>query len=281
MSEEWYFLDSGHQDAAVNMALDELLLSWHSEDKIQPTLRFYGWKDPTLSAGQFQKVHKSIDFDAIHKYNCQFVRRLTGGSAVLHDDELTYSIVVSEDHPAIPTSIREAYHVLSKGLYEGFKHLGIQVDFAYPDRSAAKERTAVCFEKAAFYEMVVDGKKLSGNAQTRKKGVLLQHGSIPMSMNIDMLYDLFRFPSEKVKIRKRDAFQEKAITINQLTNKVHTYNLMKEAFYKGFQTALNISLLPFELSTEQWDEVYELAAKKYRSDEWNFKRILKEPIKNA
>ncbi|RLL42041.1 lipoate--protein ligase family protein [Oceanobacillus piezotolerans] len=281
MKEDWYFLDSGHLDGAINMALDECLLNWHSKRIIPPTLRFYGWNNPTLSAGQFQKVHRSINFAAIQNYQCQFVRRLTGGSAVLHDDELTYSIVVSEDHPAIPTSIREAYHILSKGLYEGYKNLGIQVDYAYPDRESSRENTAVCFEKAAFYEMVVDGKKLSGNAQTRKNGVLLQHGSIPMSMNIDMLYNLFQFPSEKIKQRKREAFKTKAITINELTNKNHTYDMMKAAFLEGFKIGLNISLHPFELNENQWDEVHHLAETKYRSDDWNFKRMVKEPIKDA
>lgn len=278
MQEEWFFLDSGHQDAAINMALDESLLNWHSEGEIPPTLRFYGWSQPTLSAGQFQKVHKSIDFDHVKSYNCQFVRRLTGGSAVLHDKELTYSIVVSEDHPEIPTSIKEAYHILSKGLYEGFKNLGITVDYALPERSAMKERTAVCFEKAAFYEMVVEGKKLSGNAQTRKKGVLLQHGSIPMSLDITMLYDLFRFPSEKIKLRRRDAFQNKAVTIDQLTNKQNSFNEVKDAFYQGFQHGLNVTFRPFELSKQQWEEVNHLADTKYRSEDWNYNRLLKESI---
>ncbi|WP_143833770.1 lipoate--protein ligase family protein [Oceanobacillus senegalensis] len=281
MQEEWLFLNSGYEDAAINMALDECLLNWHSEGEIPPTLRFYGWNKPTLSVGQFQKVHRSINFEAIHNYHCQFVRRLTGGSAVLHDNELTYSIVVSEDHPAIPASIREAYYVLSQGLYEGFKNLGIQVDYAMPDRKDTMERTAVCFEKAAFYEMIVNGKKLSGNAQTRKNGVLLQHGSIPMSLDTDMLYDLFRFPSEKIKQRKREAFQRKATTIDELTNQSHTYDMMKNAFYQGFQKGLNITLHPFELTTQQWEQVHQLAETKYSREEWNYKRLLKESIKNV
>ncbi|MUK87788.1 octanoyltransferase [Ornithinibacillus sp. L9] len=281
MREDWFFLDSGHQDAAINMALDESLLNWHSKGEIPPTLRFYGWSTPTLSVGHYQRVHDSINFNAMKNYRCQFVRRLTGGSAVLHDNELTYSIVISEDHPAIPASVREAYYVLSKGLYEGFKNLTITVDYATPENSEKKDRSAVCFEKAAFYEMIVDGKKLSGNAQTRKKGCLLQHGSIPMSMNAKMLYDLFRFPSEKIKQRKLAAFQNKAITVDQLKNKVHTFDMMKNAFYQGFEKGLHINLHPFELSDSRWQEVYHLAETKYRSEEWNYNRLLKESIQNV
>src|SRR5699024_8530330 len=120
---------------------------------------------------------KTIDFSGIKKHQCDFVRRLTGGSAVLHDDELTYSIIVSEAHPKIPHSVNEAYHLLAQGLLEGYRNLNIDADFAKPKRSL-HNRSAVCFETPAIYEMIVDGKKISGNAQTRKSGVLLQHGSI-------------------------------------------------------------------------------------------------------
>lgn len=269
MREKWCFLDSGFENAATNMALDECLLNWHSDGKIPPTLRFYGWSKPSLSVGHFQDVDKVIDFNALEKHGCQFVRRLTGGSAVLHDDELTYSLVISEQHPSIPKSVREAYYVLSKGILEGYKNLGIMVDYAMPEKSLEKDRTAVCFEKPAFYEMVVDGKKISGNAQTRKKGVLLQHGSIPMNMDAQMLFDLFRFPSEEVRERKRRTFASKAITINQITNKIHKYNMLKEAFLKGFETGLDLTFNPLQLSESQWKEVHHLAQTKYASESWN------------
>src|SRR5699024_7157892 len=116
LQETWALLDSGHLDAATNMAVDEALLEWHSEGIIPPTIRFYGWENPSLTVGHFQNVEKTINFDGVKKHRCDFVRRLTGGSAVLHDDELTYSIIVSEEHPKIPASVNEAYYVLSQGL---------------------------------------------------------------------------------------------------------------------------------------------------------------------
>ncbi|ASK64288.1 octanoyltransferase [Virgibacillus phasianinus] len=249
------------------MALDEALLNWHSAGKIPPTLRFYGWTKPSLSVGHFQNAERAVDFANVQKHGCEFVRRLTGGSAVLHDDELTYSIVVSEKKDYIPTSIQAAYYELSKGILEGYKQLGIEADYATPERK--KERTDVCFEKPAFYEMVVDGKKISGNAQTRKQGVLLQHGSIPMSMNKEMLFDLFKFPTEEIRRRKRDAFSQKAITINEITSKKHTYDDLKKAFQRGFQTELNMNFTPLALTDSQWDEVHELATTKYAEEEWN------------
>src|SRR5690625_1808905 len=240
LQETWAFLDSGHHDAATNMAIDEALLHWHSEGKIPPTLRFYGWKNPSLTVGHFQNVEKTIDFSGIKKHRCEFVRRLTGGSAVLHDDELTYSIIVSENHPKIPHSINKAYYVLSQGLLEGYRLLGIEADFAIPERELLRDRSAVCFEIPAIYEMVVDGKKISGNAQTRKNGVLLQHGSIPMSFDSEMLFDLFKFSSERLRKRQRTSFINKAISINDITEEKHTYSMLKDAFLQGFQKALHI-----------------------------------------
>src|SRR5690625_7142988 len=98
------------------MAIDEKLLTWHSEGKIPPTLRFYRWANPSLSIGHFQNIEKTLDLSGIKKHNCQLVRRLTGGSAVLHDDELTYSLAVSEKHPANPTTGRDVYLTLYNGL---------------------------------------------------------------------------------------------------------------------------------------------------------------------
>ncbi|MEC5424558.1 lipoate--protein ligase family protein [Virgibacillus sp. C22-A2] len=263
MTDEWGFLDTGFHDAATNMALDEALLNWHREGRIPPTLRFYRWSSPSLSVGHFQKTEGKIDLQALEAHNGQFVRRLTGGSAVLHDDELTYSIVISEQHPGIPRSIREAYHVLSRGILEGYKNLGIQATYAIPSGKPDKNETAVCFEKTAFYELTVDDKKISGNAQTRRNGVLLQHGSIPLHINDEMLFDLFIFPSEKIKQRKRKEFFQKASTINQLTGRPVPFDEVKTAFRKGFENGLDVTLQPISLTPDQWEEVYELASSKY------------------
>lgn len=263
MQETWGFLDNGHHDAATNMALDEMLMHWHRNGEVPTTLRFYGWTSPTLSVGYFQKTEKTIDFQAMELHQCEFVRRITGGSAVLHDDELTYSIVISENHPQIPKSVQKAYYILSKGIVEGYRQLGIHPQYAFPEKIRGKKGSAVCFEEPAYYEMVVDGKKISGNAQTRKNGVLLQHGSIPMSIDEKMLFDLFLYPSERVKQRQQMAFANKATTINQITNRKHTYEGLKKAFFTGFEKGLNITLEPYSLSQEQWEQVKRLAREKY------------------
>lgn len=269
--ETWSILDSGSHSAAVNMAIDEALIHWHSKGQIGPTIRFYQWEQPSLSIGHFQNVAKTIDFNGIKKHSCQLVRRLTGGSAVLHDDELTYSIVVSESHPKIPRSVNQAYFVLAQGILQGYRNLGIDADFSLPALPHA-ERSSVCFETPAIYEMIVDGKKLTGNAQTRKNGVLLQHGSIPFSFDSHMLFDLFRFPSEQIRTQKRELFSEKAISINDIIGKKHEYETVRDAFHHGFKKSLHINTKELILSNEQWDYVYYLAETKYNSKAWNEER---------
>lgn len=269
LQETWYLLDTGYHDAAINMAIDEALLIWNSEGKIRPVIRFYGWEKPSLSLGHFQRAEKAIDFSGVEKHGCQVVRRLTGGSAVLHDDEITYSITVPESHPKIPATVNEAYYVLSQGILKGYQLLGIDAQFAIPEKELRKERTAVCFEKPAIYEMIVEGKKISGNAQTRKSGVLLQHGSIPRRFDVDMLFDMFQFSSEEKRARQREKFREKAISIYDVTKKDYTYEQLRDAFIEGFTSSLDIQLETMTLTATDWEFIHELADTKYRTDEWN------------
>ncbi|MCL6586443.1 MAG: lipoate--protein ligase family protein [Anoxybacillus sp.] len=275
--ERWRFIDSGDCSPAFNMALDEALLEWHSEGKIPPTIRFYGWNPPTLSIGYFQKVEKEIDMEAVKKYGLGFVRRPTGGRGVLHDQELTYSVIVSEAHPKMPQTVTEAYRVISQGILEGFRFLGLDAYFAVPKTEEEKAdlknpRSAVCFDAPSWYELVVEGRKVAGSAQTRQKGVILQHGSILLDLDEEMLFRLFKYPNERVKERLRQNFKQKAVAMNELTERKITLPEAKEAFYKGFEKGLEIVLEPYTLSVEEMAYVNELAEKKYASDEWNFKR---------
>lgn len=132
MKAKWRFIDSNNRSPYYNMALDEALLEWHSKGEIPPTIRFYGWNPPTLSIGYFQKAEKEINFDKVKELGLGFVRRPTGYRGVLHDEELTYSVIVSEEYPNMPKTVTEAYRVISEGLLEGFRSLGLEAYFAIP-----------------------------------------------------------------------------------------------------------------------------------------------------
>ncbi|RTR35245.1 lipoate--protein ligase family protein [Robertmurraya yapensis] len=275
--EIWGFIDSGDQSPSFNMALDEALLDWHSAGKIPPVIRFYGWNPATLSIGYFQKVEKEINMEAVKEHGLGFVRRPTGGRGVLHDQELTYSVIVSEEHPEMPKTVTEAYRVISEGILKGFHQLGLEAYFAVPKTAEEREslknpRSAVCFDAPSWYELVVEGRKVAGSAQTRQKGVILQHGSILLDLDEDKLFSLFNYSNDRVKERMKKAFKSKAVAMNDISPRKISLDEAKVAFKKGFEDGLNIELKPFELSEEQMEYVLQLAKDRYESDEWNYKR---------
>lgn len=276
MTETWNFINTGSKDPYYNMAMDEALLNFVSRGEIDPVIRFYTWNPATLSIGYFQRLQKEIDIDKVKEKGFDLVRRQTGGRGVLHDKELTYSVIVPESHPNMPSTVTEAYRVISQGLLEGFKNLGFDTYFAVPktpeERQKLKQpRSSVCFDAPSWYELVVEGRKIAGSAQTRQKGIILQHGSILQDIDIDELFDMFIYKNERLKLKMKEAFVEKAVAINDISDEHITISQMEEAFEKGFKKGLNIELKPLELTEAQLAEVEELT-EKYRSDEWMFRK---------
>jgi lipoyl(octanoyl) transferase len=277
MTEVWRFIDSGKRSPSYNMALDETLLNWHSEGRIPPTIRFYGWNPATLSIGYFQQIDKEINMTAVREKELGFVRRPTGGRGVLHEHELTYSVIVSEDHAAMPQSVTEAYRVISQGLLHGFQELGLDAYFAIPETEIEKDalknpRSSVCFDAPSWYELVVEGRKVAGSAQTRQKDVILQHGSILLDIEVDKLFDLFHYKTDRLRNRMQKQFATKAVAINELLHTPVGLEEASRAFKKGFEKGLDITLEHYELTNEEDAQVKMLARDRYENDEWNFKR---------
>lgn len=273
---QWRFIDSGKLSPEMNMAIDEAILTVHSQGKTSPTVRFYTWEPATLSIGYFQKVEE-IDMEALNQMGLGFVRRQTGGRAVFHDQELTYSVIVSELYPDMPSQVTEAYRVISNGLLKGFQSLGLHaemVSLASEEEKAkyASAGSSACFDSPSWYELVVEGKKVAGSAQTRQKGTILQHGSILLDLDVDRLFDLLQFPSDRIKERMKSSFLDKAVAINQLQSERVTINQVKEAFRHGFGAGLGIDLIQGELTEEEQRLAEELAVEKYGSKKWNFRR---------
>lgn len=274
---KWYFINSGPCSPSYNMALDEALLDWHSEGLIPPVIRFYEWNPATLSIGYFQSVEKEIDLDAVNRLGLGFVRRPTGGRGVLHEHELTYSVIVTESYPDMPATVTEAYRVISEGLLLGFQNLGLDAYFSIPDseekrQNLKKPKTAVCFDSPSWYELVVEGKKVAGSAQTRQKGVILQHGAILLDLDEDKLIQTFKFSSEALRERVKASLSKKAVAINKISQNPVTIDECKKAFKKGFEDALQIELVEFTLSEEQELYVNALEKKRYDNNQWNFKK---------
>lgn len=276
MTEIWNFINTGSKNPYYNMAMDEALLNFVSRGEIDPVIRFYTWNPATLSIGYFQRLQKEIDIDKVKEKGYGLVRRQTGGRGVLHDKELTYSVIVPESHPNMPSTVTEAYKIISQGLLEGFKNLGFETYFAIPrskkERDKLKQpRSSVCFDAPSWYELVVEGRKIAGSAQTRQKGVILQHGSILQDIDIDDLFDMFIFKNERLKAKMKENFVQKAVAINDISNQHITLNEMENAFKSGFKKGLNIDFKPLELTEKQKEEVQELE-EKYRSEAWMYRK---------
>jgi lipoate-protein ligase A len=271
--EQWRFIDTGVSSPAMNMAIDEAVLTLHSEGKTKPSVRFYTWNPATVSIGYFQKAEKEIDLEKVKEYGLGFVRRATGGRTVLHDKELTYSVVVSEEHPAMPSGVTDAYRIISAGLLEGFRLLGMQAEMVNPDQAKlAAPASAACFDAPSSYELVVEGKKIAGSAQTRQKGVILQHGSILFDIDVDMLFDIIRHPNERVRDWLKKGFVDKAVAINQVRATPVTLDEAKKAFREGFAKGLGVELIDDGLTVEERELAEQLVREKYGCDDWNFKR---------
>ena len=276
MTETWNFINTGSHDPYYNMAMDEALLNFVSRGEIDPVVRFYTWDPATLSVGYFQRLKKEIDIDKVKEKGFGLVRRQTGGRGVLHDKELTYSVIVPEAHPNMPSTITEAYRVISEGLLEGFKLLGFDAYFAIPRSKEEREklkqpRSAVCFDAPSWYELVVEGRKIAGSAQTRQKGVILQHGSLLQDVDVDELFDMFIFKNDRLKEKMKKAFVDKAVAINDISDRHISIEEMEKAFEEGFKKGLNIEFKPLSLTENQLAEV-KVLEEKYRSEEWLYKK---------
>ena len=276
MTETWNFINTGSHDPYYNMAMDEALLNFVSRGEIDPVVRFYTWNPATLSVGYFQRLKKEIDIDKVKEKGFGLIRRQTGGRGVLHDKELTYSVIVPESHPNMPSTITEAYRVISEGLLEGFKLLGFDAYFAIPRSKEEREklkqpRSAVCFDAPSWYELVVEGRKIAGSAQTRQKGVILQHGSLLQDVDVDELFDIFIFKNDRLKEKMKKAFVDKAVAINDISDRHISIEEMEKAFEEGFKKGLNIEFKPLSLTENQLAEV-KVLEEKYRSEEWLYKK---------
>lgn len=275
--EQWAFIDSGNCSPSYNMAMDEMLMRWHSTGRIPPVIRFYGWNPATLSIGYFQQSSKEINMLKVKEAGIGFVRRATGGRAVLHEHELTYSVIVSEEHEKIPANVTEAYRVISEGLLKGFQQLGFDAYFSVPATEEERQKlrdpkSAICFDAPSWYELVVEGRKIAGSAQTRQQGVVLQHGSILLDLDHDKLFALFQYKDEEAKAKMIAGFGNKAVAIHDLSDRRFSVEEVKAAFKTGFEEGLQIQLQNYQLTDEMHDEIQQLCKEKYDNDEWNFMR---------
>ena len=253
MKERWRLLQTGESTAFANMAIDKAILVANSEGKVPPTVRLYGWVPPAISIGYFQSLAEEIDLIACKKFGVDYVRRITGGGAVFHDKELTYSIVISESHQEIPKNIIMSYGRICGAIIRGLNHLGIKSEYA------------------PINDIVTGGKKISGNAQTRKLGTVLQHGTILMDVDVDLMFSLLKVPNEKIKDKLIKDVKQRVTSIKHIMGKEICFDDVAFAMKQGFEQEFDVELIEGSLTKEEL-----VLSKKFEKDfsskDWNHKR---------
>ncbi len=188
--DKWRFIDSGRQAPFFNMALDNFLFNSFSSHNSISTFRIYRWNKPAISLGRFQEAEEILNIKNCRKDNISIVKRITGGGAIYHSpDELTYSLVCAASFFKAD-SVKDSYRKITRFLIKAYRALGFSAQYARDYKKSKKPLGAVsdfCFSGWQDYDILIAGKKIGGNAQKRKKGVIFQHGSIPFKIpaNID------------------------------------------------------------------------------------------------
>jgi lipoate-protein ligase A len=255
----------------MNMAIDEALLQSTVKNGSAPVLRLYAWNPACLSLG-FAQPFSDVDEDALREKGWDFVRRPTGGRAILHTDELTYSICAPLDAPAVQGSVLESYRRLSSGLLEALNILGVgaNADKEYANTELNHDHP-VCFEVPSNYEITANGKKLIGSAQSRKMGGVLQHGTLPLFGDIARINDVLNFPDETSKTEARNRIYSHAATLEEVLGRRVEWEEAARAFSLGFEKALGVNLYESALSTEEIQLADALLSEKYGTRAWNCK----------
>jgi len=265
----WRLLITGTNDGPMNMAIDQAIMEAVAEERVRPTLRFYAWQPPCLSLGYMQHI-ADVDHVQMAARGWSLVRRMTGGRAILHTDELTYSVAVKAGNPIVTGDIIQSYRNLSRALLSGLNRLGAapQADKRADGRHGA--RNPVCFEVPSHYEITISDKKLIGSAQVRKFGAVLQHGSLPLGGDITRICDALAFDTDEQREIIRKRVQRRATTLETALKHPVTWEAAVEAMIEGFQ---DIFALTFEhsdaLTPEEQARATELCAEQYATDAWN------------
>ena len=270
---KWRLLETGFCGAAVNMAVDEAILLSCIQGKAPPTLRFYGWKPAAVSVGYFQSMLKEVDVEACKRLGIDYVRRPTGGRAVLHDVELTYSVVVPERTSPLPEGLLGSYRVISEAIQEGLRVLGVEATIvSSKSGNRARAGSAACFSISSRYELAVGGRKIVGSAQLRREKTILQHGSIPLELDTNRLFTVLKVPVGEQRVCLIQQAQERMTDLNQLLGRTVTFAELARALKTGWERRFETELVPGELSPQEKELSEKLAREKYSTCQWNFLR---------
>ena len=263
------FLNTGIQDATLNMAIDEAILTHYLRGEAPPSLRVFRWRQPSISLGRFQRVDREIESELCQQRSVALVRRPTGGRAVYHRDEFTYSIVIGK-REGVPAGVVAAYAYLAQGLIAALHNLDVQAQLS--DERVSKHPSAACFASSTQADLTSDGFKLVGSAQVWKDDGLLQEGSLPLGDRAAEFFEMLRYPTEEARQEALALYREKTTPLHTFVPHISWENVA-EAFHEGFSAALHTEFVPDELSSSEWELAQQLVDEKYSKLAWRKERI--------
>jgi lipoate-protein ligase A len=233
------------------MALDEAMLENASLGRVPPTLRLYAWNPPCLSLGRAQPL-EAVDLVRLQAEGWDWIRRPTGGRAILHTDELTYAVAGPMDHPDLGGGVLDSYRKLSAGLVRALEILGVRPDPPVETRVDEDGRSQpICFEVPSAYEITVGGRKLIGSAQVRRRGGVLQHGSLPLGGDLTRICRALHYPDEGARRTAGENLSRHAATLEELLGHRVSWEAAERALAQGFEQALGWQLENGSLSDEE------------------------------
>lgn len=247
---EWRVIPLEVHDAYTNMGIDDALFESVIKGETDPVIRFYRWEPSAVSVGTFQSMEKEVNITKCDELGINYVRRITGGGAVYHDfyGEITYSVIAPLK--LFPKGIRESYRSICDWIISGLELMGITSQFV------------------PINDIIADGKKISGNAQTRKGGALLQHGTVLYDVDVKSMFSVLNISKEKISDKDVKAAEERVTSVSRYSKKgiEGLYEALLEGFTKGKEFRMD------GLSASELKKANELAASVYSTKEWNFSR---------
>ncbi len=265
----WRLIISPPSTGAWNMSLDEAIMEAVTAGSQPPTLRLYAWEPACLSLGHAQSV-ADVDLPALEQRGWQLVRRPTGGRAILHTDELTYSICAHQENPLMTGGILESYRRISLALTRGLEKLQIDAnaDNQYGLPEGARPTAAVCFEVPSNYEITAGGKKLIGSAQARRSLGVLQHGSLPLFGDLTRITQVLKFETSGERGAAARRLHDHATTAESILGVAPTWENAAESLKLAFQEQIQVELVESPPSGAEIERAHYLEIEKYANPAW-------------
>jgi lipoate-protein ligase A len=266
MVKTWRLLDSGAAPGSYNLALDEAVFRLAREGKSPSTVRFYAWSTPAVSVGYFQRWERQIDPEACRRQGIGVYRRITGGRAVLHRDEITYSVACADAGEQFGEGLQASYRTIASALAEGLRLLGVEAELAEPSSGRDVRRAArnpSCFAASSGHEIGAGGRKLAGSAQKREGDDFLQHGSILVSRHDEEFRSLLRSSAHP------SAADFGMTSLEELLGCRPCYPELAAALAEGFRKILGVPLEEGAPTGEERKLTKELEERRYLSPAWN------------